>query len=374
VSSLGYIQFWCRGQCDFFIRDCYQVLKDGGPTESLGYWGKHHRAHNGWSLKPLVIVGSFFPPMEAWRAEYQCSRIAALSAGANPENWPAWQDGMEMVKDEWICEGSHEVRCSLPLAADGHIRTWLLNRVTSETVQAVGRARGANAENTIDVHIYGGVPLHGLWQHGLTVDSYQDDPECLGQTKADHMDAMRGQRDASLGRCDALAARVIAKGQTVTRQAMEDEVNVLLDEAARPGEDDESHLYGGGIYILSTPVQIEMPHPDVVKEWIATRMPVLSRHLSTKGRNGALVKAAQSAARRFGEEMVGEAMDIAETLVISAVSEDDAADKAWHKIEKDGKVTPAEVAGARLVLEATNRTEGVPLPWDEIEEVAEVQL
>ncbi|WP_278667024.1 toprim domain-containing protein [Acidithiobacillus ferriphilus] len=299
----------------------YQVRKDGGSTGGLGYWGKHHRAHNKWKDKPLVIVGSFFPPLETWRAMYQVSRIAALSAGADPKNWPAWPDDMELIKDEWICEGDTEVQCRLPLPADPHIREWLLNRVTSETVQAIGRARGANAESTIDVHIYGGVPLHGLWQHGLAVAEYADDPECLGQTKAEHMDAMRGQRDASLGRCDALAARLISKGQIVTRQTMEDEVNAMLDEAARPGEaDDESHLYGGGMIYISTPVQIEMPHPEVVKEWIATRMPALSSHLSTRGRNGGLVKAAQSAARQFGEDALKSGMVIAETLFTSISS------------------------------------------------------
>ncbi len=344
----------------------YQGRKDGGPVGSLGYWGKHHRAHNKWKDKPLVIVGSFFPPMEAWRAEYQCGRIAALSAGANPENWPAWQDDMQTVSDKWICEGDTDVQCRLPLPDDQHIREWLLNRVTAETVQAIGRARGANSETVIDIHIYGGVPLHGLWQHGLTVAEYADDPECLGQTRAEHMDAMRGQRDASLGRCDALAARLISKGQLVTRQTMGDEVNAMLDEAARPGEDDESYLWGGGMIYISTPPQ--MPDTAVTQAWIATRMPVLSQHLSTRGRNGALVKAAQSAARRFGEEMLKEAMEIAENLVKTARSVDDAVNKAWDKLEIDPKATNPEIAGARLVLEATDRTEGVPLPWDEIAE------
>lgn len=271
------------------------------------YWGRGHRAHNRWTNKALVIVGSFFPPLEAQRSMYQVSRIAALSAGADAESWPVWPDDMEMIKDAWVCEGSHDVPCRLPLPADIRIRAWLLTRITAETVQAIGRARGANAENTIDVHIYGGVPLHGLWQHGLAVAAYEADPECLGKTKAEHMEAMAGVRQDSLARCDALAARVIAKGQTVTRQAM-------VDEVARPGEDDESHLWGGGIYIHSTPPQMEMPDTAVVQEWIATRMPVLSSHLSTKGRNGGLVKAAQSAARRFGEEMAQEALQVAEAL------------------------------------------------------------
>ena len=350
------------------------VAYAGFPHVKLGdfdYWGRGHRAHNRWKSKELVIVGSFFPPLEAWRAMYQVSRIAALSAGANPDHWPAWPDDMEMVKDEWICEGDREVQCRLPLPADDRIREWLLSRVTAETVQAVGRARGANAENTIDVHIYGGVPLHGLWQHGLTVAEYADDPDCLGQTKAEHMEAMAGVRQGSLGRCDALAARVIAKGQEVTRQSLEDEVsaiNALLDDAR---DCEKSYLYRGGINNISTPVQ--MPRPDAIKEWIATRMPVLSGHLSTKGRNGGLVKAAQSAARRFGEEMLKAAMDVAETIVKAGGGEDAIAEKAWNTIERDGKAGESAVVGSWLSLEATGRTEGAPRPWDddELDEAAE---
>jgi hypothetical protein len=331
----------------------YQIRKDGGQIESLGYWGKHHRAHNAWSGKQLVIAGSFFPPLDAQRAMYQVSRIAALSAGASADNWPAWPDDMQMSQDaQWICEGDHEVRSFLPLPSDPQIRQWLLTRITSETVQAIGRVRGANSETVIDIHIYGGVPLHGLWQHGLTVAEYADDPECLGQTKAEHMDAMRGQREASLGRCDALAARVISKGQTVTRQTLEDEVKAMLNEAA---ETDESHLYGGGIYILSTPVQIEMPHPDVVKEWIATRMPVLSQHLSTKGRNGALVKAARSAAQRFGEEMLKEAMAIADLLALSTGNDPARLEDVAQKATESPLSSKVEDMAARLVLAALGK-------------------
>jgi len=291
----------------------YTMRRDGGSLGNLGYWGKHHRAHNLWTGKELVIVGSFFPPLDAQRPMYQVSRIAALSAGAQADHWPVWRDDMETIKDMWICEGSHDVQCRLPLPEDQHIRDWLLSRITAETVQAVGRVRGANADDDISVHVYGGVPLHGLWQHGLAVAGYEADPECLGLTEADHMDAMRGLREDGLARCDDLAARLIAKGQKVTRKAMTDEVNAMLDEACEGGG--ESDSYGGGYDIYTTPVPIEnMPCPDAVQEWIATRMPVLSAHLSTRGQSGALVKAAQAAAKQFGEDALKLGMDTAEVM------------------------------------------------------------
>ena len=294
----------------------YKARTDGGPVNLLGYWGKHHRAHNNWKDKELVIVGSFFPPLEAQRSMYQASRIAAMSAGANPDRWPVWPDDMQSVQDQWISEGDIEVRCHLPLPDDRRIREWLLSRITAETVQAIGRARGANAEATIDIHIYGGVPLFGLWQHGLAVARYEADPECLGPTREECWEDMQEVHAESLAGLDRMAGKVIAQGETVTRETLEKAAGKLADLARNP---DEIYLFQGGNNIYTTLEQKEtlidrMPHKRVVQDWIASRMPILSSHMSTRGRNGALVKAAQAAAQRFGEEMAQEALQVAEAL------------------------------------------------------------
>nr|WP_163098662.1 hypothetical protein [Acidithiobacillus ferrianus]NDU43475.1 hypothetical protein [Acidithiobacillus ferrianus] len=360
------------GAAFLFHKKAADAIDPEDENPMLGHWGRHHRAHNSWSGKPLVIVGSFFPPMEAWRAEYQRSRIAALSAGANPENWPVWPDDLQMIPDMWICEGDTDVQCRLPLPADDHIREWLLNRVTSETVQACGRARGANSETAIDIHIYGGVPLHGLWQHGLDIASYEADPECLGQTKAEHMEDMQEERETSLAKVDVLAARVISKGQTVTRAALESEaVTMAATGTDGPQSPVEYGLCQGGYNIHTTPAQREsahtqaftMPHERVVQEWFQTRAPLISQHLSTTGRNARTIKAAQEAALRFGEEMVKEALQMADLLFKSTGGDADRlAGIAWDTIEY-GDASDAELVAARLVLVALGETEGVPPPW-----------
>ncbi|MHB8354429.1 MAG: hypothetical protein ACYDCF_08365, partial [Burkholderiales bacterium] len=237
-------------------------------------------------------------------------------AGANPDRWPVWPDDMQSVQDQWISEGDIEVRCHLPLPDDRRIREWLLSRITAETVQAIGRARGANAEATIHIHIYGGVPLFGLWQHGLAVARYEADPECLGPTREECWEDMQEVHAESLAGLDRLAGKVIAQGETVTRETLEKAAGKLADLARNP---DEIYLFQGGNNIYTTLEQKEtlidrMPHKRVVQDWIASRMPILSSHMSTRGRNGALVKAAQAAAQRFGEEMAQEALQVAEAL------------------------------------------------------------
>ena len=162
------------------------LIDPDGTDQLLGHWGADHRAHDNWAGKDLIIVGSFFPPMDVWRPQYQASRVAALSAGSSPANWPEWPDNMEMETGAWIMEGTHQVQSMLPLPSDPHIRKWLLDTIASETVQAIGRVRGANLDpnNPVTITIYGGVPLAGLGDHGLVVDRYEADDPKIGASRS----------------------------------------------------------------------------------------------------------------------------------------------------------------------------------------------
>lgn len=154
--------------------------------EGLGHWGADHRAHDRWAGRDIVIVGSFFPPMDTWRELYQASRVAALTAGADPIAWPEWPDDLQMEQGAWINEGAHEVQSRLPLPTDPRIRAWLLHTITAEVVQAIGRARGANRDpaHPSTITIYGGVPLAGLGEYGMTINSYETDDQAIGPSRS----------------------------------------------------------------------------------------------------------------------------------------------------------------------------------------------
>ena len=176
--------------------DALDPADDAGDRQdaNLGHWGADHRAHDRWAQQDLVIVGSFAPPGDDWQAMYQADRIAALTAGAPGKNWPAASDSIEVEHGAWIAEGDVEVQSRLPLPIDPQIREWLLGKITNETVQAIGRVRGANADPDapITIHIYGGVPLHGLGDHGLMANEYRLDPPELGPSRATRgIDAQR---------------------------------------------------------------------------------------------------------------------------------------------------------------------------------------
>ncbi len=168
--------------------------KNGNRSDPLmGHWGAQHRAHDDWSGKDLVICGGFYAPADTWRQQYLAARVAALAAGAPEADWPTWPDNMPMQQGCWETEIDHEVQSRMPLPADPHIRGWLLSTITAETVQAVGRVRGANLNQShpATIHIFGGVPLVGLGDYGLQVSEYRRDPREIGASRANQALAAR---------------------------------------------------------------------------------------------------------------------------------------------------------------------------------------
>ena len=146
----------------------------------IRHWGGGHRAHNDFAEKDLVLVGGHFTPECGWSAAWQGARIAALAAGAPEEDWPAQPDGpVETEAYMDIDEGGAWVESRHPLPADKRMREFFLRLSTCESVQAIGRARGANnpTGQPYTVRIFGGMPLFGLEEHGLHVDRYEVDPE-----------------------------------------------------------------------------------------------------------------------------------------------------------------------------------------------------
>jgi hypothetical protein len=141
-------------------------------AQRMGHWGLSHRGIDDFSSRDMVILGSFFPPPATWPLLYMMDRHVALSMGDEASAWPLWTGDME--KGVEVMEGSRLARCFAPLPKDPFIRAWLLQMVTAETVQAIGRSRAVNAKETVHVIVAGGFPLAGIEDHGLSIDAYLD--------------------------------------------------------------------------------------------------------------------------------------------------------------------------------------------------------
>lgn len=215
---------------------------------SIGHWGSHHRAHDEWSeFDEIVMAGSFFPPMHAWRKQYQVSRVAALSVGADPARWPEWPDDAQTEDAAWGCEGTHAVQSKHQLPTDPSIRAWLLGLSTAESVQAIGRARGANRDPSkpVTIHIYGGLPLEGLGGYGLTVDSYEVDDPSLGASRSgkalEARQAISAAQGAGQRTINGIRAWVKARiGITVGVDRVRSVIRSLEEAARTSGDDIES--------------------------------------------------------------------------------------------------------------------------------------
>ncbi len=148
--------------------------------ERIYHFGGGHRAQNNLAERNLIIVGGHFTPEHGWSAAWQGARIAALAAGADPADWPEQPDGPVEVQEYMdIDEGGAWVESRHPLPTDKRMREFFLRLSTCETVQAIGRNRGANnlTGKPYTIRIFGGMPLFGLEEHGLHVDRYEVDPE-----------------------------------------------------------------------------------------------------------------------------------------------------------------------------------------------------
>ena len=157
-----------------------RLAVDPEMTDSrIEHWGGGHRGHDDFSGKDLCLVGGHFTPEHGWSAAWQGARIAALAAGCPAEDWPAQPDGpIESQDHQEVDEGGAFVQSRHPLPIDHRMREFFLRLSTNEQVQAIGRGRGVNhLGEPLTVRIFGGLPLFGLWEHGLTVDRYEVDPE-----------------------------------------------------------------------------------------------------------------------------------------------------------------------------------------------------
>lgn len=301
-----------------FHKSTHDHIDTENTTDKLGHWGADHRAHNRFAGDDLVIAGSFFIPQQSIRHVYQSHRLAALTGGASPGEWPQMQDYTPIIDKKtgkevddafegncWIDEGNGvQVKCMVPLPRQPQIRTWFLKLATIETVQAIGRARAVNPveRGKINIDIFGGVPLLGLAEYGLAVDEYLDDPKEIGMTQAEYA---AEQHEMVMTDLTAAAIEAVADGQAIARDALSERVRANRAEAAKAVDNahdlDEAGVCGGSVldtitYPPQTPPAATGVDQHVYKQWLeSVGMPIFAAAMAVNGRAAAAVRAAQQA-------------------------------------------------------------------------------
>lgn len=184
-----------------------------------GYWGRDETGNNEYSGRHLLIFGDPLPPPAHLRSTYEADRSLALAAGASASDWPHWKD---TEREQPLVQVTLEtsVRSKIKLPTDPKLLAWVLDYCTGRFYQAVGRVRGARAQETRIIHVYAGLPVD--WRAlGVQVE-FRKDPEEMGPGRGQAAgSAAAGIRSHGLA-VEKLAEafmRIIAQGKLPSRRA-----------------------------------------------------------------------------------------------------------------------------------------------------------
>lgn len=321
----------------------------------IGWWGHHDKSHNDWTGWCPLLWDQPAVPRSVLGEKWQLHKAAIALAGGEVSDLPdyagdrqaeqggPWQSGV------WVTTGAQEQQSRGALYADEKIRAYQLEILDAARIQALGRARAI--DHPVQALVCGGWPLAAAPQHGLALHY---DRLVRRATDAEHKAA---QHEAAIHQFDVAAARILARGECITRERMEAECRATGTHGVCPtaGED----LTHGGTNAPPT-----APRKQTYAEWLSRRAPLLYAHLSTTGRQARLQAEAKAAAERRGREQLQWAIQITEALFrLTGCDPQRLTEIAWNLIEDVPDPAIEYLIAARLVLVALGETWGLPPPW-----------
>ncbi len=181
-----------------------------GYTVQIGWWGRHHRAQDAWRCATMLILWGVvqFSPATLER-QFCGGEDAVAQAGAAADS--TWDPGQAIHTYEvpgqpgTVWERDGYLRDDI----DAYRRDW----TTGETVQALGRLRGADrAEQVIPVHVYSTFPFTG--NYGMHID------EIAAREWRSAEDYREAAHEAAVARVDRAATALRAAGQRVSQRTV----------------------------------------------------------------------------------------------------------------------------------------------------------
>ena len=139
----------------------HKALADRMRDDRVRHWGTH-KGHNDWKGKRRLILWGL-PLMNAHDQiiGYKTYRAAMAAHGIDLPDW----DGER--SREWVQTDSWEIMPAAGLPSVKEARDWLLREMAADVAQAIGRLRAVWATESIQVEVYGFLPIVGF---GLRVD------------------------------------------------------------------------------------------------------------------------------------------------------------------------------------------------------------
>ncbi len=235
-----------------------------------GYWGRDEIGMDHMGGQHLLLFGDPVVHPYNLRSEYESNRAVAIAAGCDASSWPRWSDAGR-TRPLVRVSSTRSLISKMSLPADPYIRDWALAFFTSRFIQAVGRVRGARADDTRIIHVWAGLPID--WrQIGIEVE-IRDDPVEAGKKRgggdggAQPINAQAGE---FLLRLSADMKTLVLAGKTPGRRNIEE----LRGSGINPGRfqrDRSGALMSALVEIGDGELAREMStNPDALKAgWIA---------------------------------------------------------------------------------------------------------
>ena len=239
----------------------------------IGWYGWHDRGQDEWkNLHGILLFGQQPVPDSVRAARWECYRALCVQEGVpGAQDLPHWNNTWE--KQAWVDIGDgqqlQKSRCRLP--DHPAIRSFVLDDIASQRLQAIGRLRGVNLRGDggrAFVGIVGGAPVTRLAEHGLQVTFARLTVGLTGDERraGEHQEKVQAVEDA--------AVAVAARGETVTRAAVEK----------------EQRRTGGG----------SAARHETYQE-LLDQTPYLAQYAATSGRNAAIVAALRKKLRTLAK-------------------------------------------------------------------------
>lgn len=136
-----------------------------GMSERVGHWGLDEKAHNRWkNTEKLVIWGAEIPNPSDMIILYKSFVVQMKEIGVEVEDWNGETSKNQII----VMEDGSKIAFPGPLPTVEDAKAWLIDRVSGQVGQAIGRLRLCRrTDDSAVVEIHTPFPVMG---HGIRID------------------------------------------------------------------------------------------------------------------------------------------------------------------------------------------------------------
>jgi len=202
-----------------------------GMSERVGHWGLDEKAHNRWkNTEKLVIWGAEIPNPNDMLILYKSYQVQMKEIGIIVQDWNGETSRNQIV----VMEDGSKIAFPGPLPTVQDAKKWLIDRVSGQVGQAIGRLRLCRRTNdSAIVEIHTPFPVQG---HGIRIDQRITGSGRVGKKIEDIQKVAEIIDITEHATAKEIIAGVEARGHHISERAAREIVRDLKAEAIISGK------------------------------------------------------------------------------------------------------------------------------------------